>query len=579
MLKEYRSLLPYYKKYAPSYGAGLLFLGLTDTGLLLIPPFLKKGINLISQGEVSLPLVGALMLKMIGVAAAVALSRFFWRYFIIGSSRKIEKEFRARVHDHLMTMDKTWFSQWKTGDIMARLTNDMTAVRRASGIALVAFMDGLFMTIAILWILFNRYPRLTAILILPLPLITLMVLLAGKALSGRFRKVQDHFSALTASIQEKLNGIRLIKTFTKEEESLAHFSRDNENYIQANISLIRLWGLIQPMVAFLSGLTLCLLLFFGGKRVILGTLLPGDFVALMSYLAMLSWPMIGVGFMVNLLQRGAASLKRINGILNTPPHIKNRENPQKIREFKTLEVKNLHFSYPHSPSPVLKGINLKLEQGQSLGILGPTGSGKSTLLSLLPRILESPREQIFLNGKPIHNLELSSLRQSLSLIPQETFLFSATIKQNILYGKPNASEKELKNVIRTACLEQELKLFPKGLDTPIGEKGISLSGGQKQRIALARALLANPPVLILDDALSAVDTGTEEKILRFFFKKRSGKTNILISHRVSTLRNTSKIIVLEGGKISQEGCHENLIKQKGLYARIYKLQSLEENAS
>jgi ATP-binding cassette subfamily B protein len=330
-----------------------------------------------------------------------------------------------------------------------------------------------------------------------------------------------------------------------------------------------------PLTGFLTGLTACLLLFFGGRMVIWGELNPGDFVAVMAYLGMLAWPMVGAGFTVNLIQRGAASLQRINQILDEKAEIRNVPNPLKVDPFKELEIQNLDFHY--GEDPIINDLSLKITAGETLGVLGRTGSGKSTLINLLPRILESPRGSILYNGMEIHNLELSSLRKSILLIPQEAFLFSASILENILLGKKDATEKEVQEVIEMTTLDRDLKNFPNGVDTQVGEKGISLSGGQKQRIALARALIANPQVLILDDALSAVDTKTEEFILSRFFARREGLTSILISHRVSTLMNAGNIIVLEKGRISQKGTHQDLIQQKGLYQSIYKLQSLDKS--
>jgi len=573
MLKEYRTLLPYYRKYRYRYIAGLICLLITNGGQLLIPQYIKKTLNLLSSGNPDPQNILRLVSGMAGIALIIAVGRFFWRYFLHGASRKIEKNLRAQIFEHLLLMSTSFFNRHKTGDIMARMTNDMKAVRMASGMALVAFVDGVFMTLAILWILFTRYPHLAFVTILPLPVITVIVLLAGSLLGEKFRQVQERFSDLTSRVQETLSGIRVIKTFSRESSSIRSFAKDNDHYIEANISLIKIWGLMHPVNSFLTGLSACLLLYFGGRMVIWGDLNPGDFVAVMAYLGMLAWPMQGAGFTVNLIQRGAASLKRINKILDEPVEISNIDEPLEIEDFRELTIGNLNFKY--DSEPVLNSLSLGLRAGETLGILGRTGSGKSTLINLLPRLLESPEGSIKYNNKNIHDIELSSLRKAILLIPQETFLFSDTILANLKLGKKNASQDEIDNVIQLTTLDRDLKNFPGGLETQIGEKGITLSGGQKQRIALARAILADPQILILDDALSAVDTKTEEAILNGFFRKREGKTNILISHRVSTLLNADRIIVLENGRIVQSGLHDELIMVPGLYQKIYKLQSLD----
>ncbi|MDC7235780.1 MAG: ABC transporter ATP-binding protein, partial [Spirochaetales bacterium] len=535
MLKEYRTLFPYYRQYSSQYIGGILFLILTNAGQLLIPQYMKRTLNLLSSGDFRQDEILSLVLTMCLIALIIAAGRFFWRKFIIGASRKIEKNLRQQIFHHLLSMSSSFFGKHKTGDLMARMTNDMKAVRMASGMALVAFTDGVFMTIAILWILFSQYPRLAAVTIIPLPVITLMVLFFGSFLGDMFRNVQERFSDLSSRVQESLSGIRVIKTFRKEESALRSFDSDNKNYIDANISLVKIWGLMMPIVGFLTGITACLLLFFGGRMVIYGTMEAGDFVAVMSYLGMLTWPMIGAGFTVNLIQRGAASLKRINAILNITPEIRNCEQPETVTPFRSLSVRDLVFSFDDNGGQnVIRNLNFDLNAGETVGILGRTGSGKSTLVNLFPRILDSPPGSIQYNGRNIQELELSQLRKALSIIPQETFLFSATIEENIRLGADSAGPDELDEVVRLTTLDRDLKNFPLGLATQVGEKGVSLSGGQKQRIALARALLSRPQVLILDDALSAVDTKTEEYILSRFFQERKGYSNILISHRVST---------------------------------------------
>ncbi len=574
MLKEYRTLKPYYRDYRFHYLGGLFFLTLTNGGQLLTPQFIRLALNHVTEGAIDLSFVGKLVLLMIGLSFLIGGGRFLWRKFIMGSSRRIESRLREQLFYHLTTMDAAFFGRHKTGDIMALMTNDMNAIRMASGMALVAFTDGLFMTVAIVVILFSQYPRIALLTIIPLPILTLLVLLGGIFLRERFKQVREDYARVSTKVQESLSGIRVIKTFGKEEKFLQDFERINEGYIRSNLSLVKTWGLMMPLVGFLTGLTSCLLLLFGGEMVILGELGAGDFVAVLSYLGMLAWPLMGAGWTVNLLQGGAASLKRINAILEEKPRITSPPQPAKIEVFQSLELKNLDFSY--GQGPLFEDLSLEIKEGMTLGILGKTGGGKSTLVNLLPRILESPRGTIRLNGRDIHDLDLSELRRMVHLIPQDSFLFSASIEENIRLGVPEGREEELQDLLDLTALKRDLKHFPRGLATEVGEKGVSLSGGQKQRVALTRALLLDPQVLILDDALSAVDTKTEEQILRAFFTRRRGKTNIIISHRVSTLMNADQIIVLERGKICQAGSHRELITQEGLYQSIYKLQSLDD---
>ncbi len=548
---------------------------MTDAGQLYIPQFIKQAVNTISEGNPDRNDILWLMLQMVLVAFVISAGRFFWRFFIHGASRRIETKLRERIFQHLLLLSSSFYGRNKTGDLMARMTNDMKAVRMASGMAFVAFTDGLFMAVAILLILIINYTKLALITIIPFPFITLIVLLAGRLLGHRFKRVQDSYSVISDRVQELISGIRVVKTFRKEKHFLDLFSKDNDDYWAANISLTKIWGFIFPIVMFLSGITVSLLLYFGGKEVILGELQPGDFVAVLSYLGMLTWPMMGAGFTVNIIQRGGASLKRINQVLSAEPDIVDCPDPVKVPPLVSMKISGLAYRFETSSVPVISGLNLEIESGSTLGILGRTGSGKTTLIRLLPRILELSEGSILYNDIPIQKLELSQLRSAISMVPQETILFSRTIRENIIFARNEASQEELDKVIYISTLERDLKNFPEGLDTLVGERGITLSGGQKQRIALARALLANPEILILDDALSAVDTKTEEFILNQLMKERKGKTNILISHRVSTLQVADNILVLENGRIIQYGSHQHLLKEDGLYRKIHTLQSLE----
>jgi ATP-binding cassette subfamily B protein len=576
MFKAYKTLIPYMRRYRWYYVGGILCLVVTSGGQLLIPQFIRVAIDTIVAGDFELSRVGIFMLQLVGVAAVIAIGRFGWRFFLHGASRRIEKELRGQLFSHLLTLSPGFYGRNRTGDIMARSTNDMNAIRTATGMALVSFIDGLFMTIAILVILFSQNARLALITILPLPLITVLIITVGRMVSGLFKQVQEGFSILSEQTQEAISGVRVIKSFVKEGYFVNRFSDANDNYRSRNMAYIKVWGLFGPVVTFLSGLTTLLLLRFGGAAVAVGTISAGDFVATMSYLEMLIWPMLGAGFTVNMLARGAASLTRINAILDEEPEI--QSPPQAIREVpsRSIEVRDLTFRYPEAESPTLHDLSLSIPEGTLVGVLGRTGAGKSTLVETFPRLLDPPQGTVFMGGRDIHDYDIHALRSQFGVVPQDTFLFSATIRENIAFGLDNPSDETIRRVADISTISRDISTFSQGWDTPVGERGVSLSGGQKQRVAISRALALDPPILIFDDALSAVDTESEEQILSELLEYRRGRTNIVISHRVSTLRRADLILVLEEGRVAQQGTHDSLMQEDGFYQEIYELQRLEE---
>jgi ATP-binding cassette, subfamily B, multidrug efflux pump len=576
MLKEYRTLVPYFRRFTPRYLAGFFFLMLTDAGQLYIPQLMRSVIDHIASGSVHLPAVGRTVLEMILIAFLIALGRFGWRYFIHGSSRNIERLLRARLFSHLLGLSPSFYGRTSTGDLMARATGDMHHVRMASGMGFVALFDGLFMTLFILLIIFGQFPQLALIVLAPFPLITALVLGMGRMLGRRFKAVQEGYALLSSHVQEALSGILVLKAFVREEANLATFMGKNEEYKQRNLALVRIWGFFFPLIGFLGGVVTLLLLRFGGFSVLDGGMSPGDFVAAMSYLGMLIWPMLGMGFTVNILERGGAALARINMILNEQPEIRTLPGAVEQKASGDIEVRNLSFSYPGAREPVLEDISFTVSKGTTLGVLGRTGSGKSTLIRLLPRLLDTPSGSIFIGGRDVREYALPSLRSSFGIVPQETFLFSADVSENIAFGVDDAPREAVLAAAEASTISRDIKLFPRGYQTEVGERGITLSGGQKQRIAISRALLSEPEFLIFDDALASVDTSTEEKILEGFLELRSGKTNILISHRVSTLKFADSIVVLDKGRVVQSGTHWELMQQEGFYAEIASLQRLEE---
>jgi len=575
MLKTFRSLGPYLKKYSGFYILGILALLGTAGGQILIPQFIRRAIDLIATGSFTAGGVLTIMGGMIGVAAGIAVCRYGWRISIQNASRKIEAELREDYFNRLLTLSSSFFGEHKTGDLMARATNDIQAVRMATSMALVAAFDGFFMTVSILILLFIKYPRLTLLTIIPLPIITILILGFGSVIGDRFKKVQEGFSKLSDQAQEVFSGIRVVKSFVKEKYFLRKFAAANEDYQVRNLQLVRLWGIFFPLVTFLSGITTIVLLRVGGGMVMTGEISPGDFVAVLAYLKMLIWPMLGAGFTVNLLQRGAASLGRINNVLHANPDIESPEEGYPEPADGDIAIRNLTYAYPGIENPVLKDISFTIARGSILGILGRTGCGKSTLLKLLPRILNPPAGTVFLDGRDVLEYDLAALRRTFGSVPQDSFLFSMSLKDNIGFGLEDKNEEVINRVAEVSTINRDAKDFYAGFATMVGERGITLSGGQKQRVAISRALAVEANILVFDDALSAVDTETEEKILKELLEYRKGKTSIIVSHRVSTLSSADRIIVLDEGRIVQEGTHEELMCVEGFYQEVYTLQSFD----
>lgn len=578
MLKEFRTLIPYIRKRIPQYLAGLFFLLITNGGQLYLPQLLRRAIDTIASGSFTLNDMLPIVLLMMGIAVLIAIGRYFWRYFLGGASRRIEAELRERLFVHLQALSSTFYGKAKTGDLMARMTNDMRAVRQASGFALVSFVDGFFMTIAILIIMLSRNPRLTLLAISPLPVITIGVIFFGRLIGEQFRLVQEGFSTLSDMTQESLTGIRVLKTFVKESTFGKRFLEKNVDYSNRNMVLIRTWGVLFPAVGLLAGITSLIMILLGGRAVIEGTLSPGEFTAFLAYLQMLIWPMLGAGFTINLIQRAGASLGRINRILEEEPDIQSPPAEQAVRKPTRgeISIRNLSYSYPGTEKEVLKDFSIDIPPGSILGILGKTGSGKSTLVQLLPRILDPPPGTVFVDDLDVRSYDLTVLRNLVSTVPQETFLFSTSIRDNIAFGSRNGDDELVREVAAISTIERDFSTFPDGSETVVGERGITLSGGQKQRVAISRALASNAAIYIFDDSLSSVDTETEDAILRGLLPFLKGKSLIVISHRISTLKTAARIVVLEDGRIAQLGTHEELLGQKGFYADIYRLQQLEE---
>jgi ATP-binding cassette subfamily B protein len=497
---------------------------------------------------------------------------------------------RDRLFEHLLTLSYDFYQENKIGDLMARATNDLGAVRMAIGMGLVALVDGTVMASSILVIIFIQAPRTAALAVMPLPLITLLILMFGHIVGKLFRRAQETYSAMSDTVQETFAGIRVIKSFVKEWWFIKKFADANDNDREANMALVRVFGFFFPFISFLSGLTTLILLLVGGSRVVEGLMSPGELVVLFSYLQMLIWPLMGAGFMVNIIQRGLVGLGRVNEVMKTRPSISSPENPKtpepvvnhKKEMVNVIEIRNLSFAYPGG-TPVLEDINLTIEEGTMVGILGRTGSGKSTLIKTLIRMVDPPGGTVLVKGVEVGAWDLRELRRVFGVTPQDSYLFSDSIKLNIGYGLEDPGDDRIARAAALSAIDRDLAGFSHGWDTLIGERGLTLSGGQKQRVAISRAVIVAPELLILDDALSAVDVETEKRILKALLEVRRERTLrgramtiIVISHRVSTLRNADRVLVLDKGRMVEYGSPRELAARGGYYARTAALQRLEQ---
>jgi len=556
---------------------GLIALLIVDVLQLFIPRVIKYAIDDLTLGTVSHSRLLVYGLEVFLLALGIGSLRYVWRYFLLGAARRIEKALRDRLFTHLQTLSLSYFSHTKVGDLMAHATNDIEAVRMAMSMGVVFLVDTIILGVLTIFFMVYIHPKLTLFAILPMPFITLITLLFSRTIHHRFEMVQKAFASLTERVREAIAGIRVIKAYVLEERERKKLSQLSQDYIQRNLNVIKVWGMFFPIILFLSNLSMAIVLYWGGKLTILESISTGDFVAFMSYLGLLAWPMMALGWGVNVIQRGGASMDRLNRIFEETPEIFDtpmavQRTPLKGR----IDVKGLTFSAGNGENSLLRDISLTVNEGERMVMAGRTGSGKTIFCNLLARMLESPKGYLFFDGIEIHEIPLEVLRKSIGYVPQDTFLFSDTIRENIAFGKIDATDKEIEEAARLAQIYDEVMDFPEGMNTVIGERGITLSGGQRQRIAIARAILMNPPILLLDDALSSVDIQTEERVLEGLEKFLRGKTSILITHRIAPLRRADQIIVLEEGQVAEVGDHKTLLAKGGIYTDLYWQSQLEE---
>lgn len=541
---------------------------------LIIPRILKYAIDSLVGGNAQHGLLLKYALYIVLIALTIGIFRFFWRYFIAGTARRIERNLRLRLFSHLENLGMKFHSNTRVGDLMAHATNDVEAVRRTVGMGIIIGTDILVLgSLSIVFMVLINL-KLTLIALIPFPLLIFVVLKFGKLIHKRFEEVQAGFSNLSSCVEESVRGIRVVRGYNQERGEIKKFLTISRDYIKRNINLIKVWGFFFPIIFFFANLSIWIILRYGGVGVITATISMGDFVAFQSYLMILVWPMIAIGWVVNMVQRGSASMGRINKLFETPLEIKDT-GKAKIKKIRgVVDIKSVYFSY--NGRPIIKNISLHAEPGKKIGIVGGIGSGKSTLVTLIARLYEVERGDIMLDSMPIKEIPLETLRRSIGFVPQDVFLFSDTIRENIRFGNPYATGDEIVEAVRLCGLSDEIEKFPNGLDTVVGERGIALSGGQRQRVTLTRSIIKKPSILILDDALSSVDTEKEAEIidnLSDFLKER---TTFIVSHRLKSLIDADEIIVLQDGKIIERGIHQELIKMNGFYANLFRLQQLEE---
>jgi ATP-binding cassette subfamily B protein len=581
MMSSLDLIRPYFREHRYRILAGLLSLIVVDVLQLFVPRIVKAVVDDLTQLRASADGLLRYALMIAAIALLIGLFRYLWRFWLLGTSRRIEEGLRNRLFAHLQTLSASYFGRVKTGDLMAHATNDIQQVRMAAGMGLVALNDAVVLGAAAIAFMAYINLRLTLFVLIPMPFIVVGTKIFSRTMHKRYQDVQAAFADLTEVVRERLAGIRVIKAYRREAMETARVRDISRGYIRKNLGLVRVTGSFYPMMVLLANLSLAIVLYLGGRQTITWTISPGDFVAFISYLGLLTWPMMALGWVTNLIQRGRASLDRIGAILESQSEIVDKPGAVSLtRAAGRIQFENVVFSYPaagqSNRAPVLDQIHFQLEPGQTLGIVGPPGSGKTTLLNLLPRLYDVHGGQIRLDGRDIRDIRLQDLRAHMATVPQEPFLFGGSIRDNIAFGNRRIRNADLMRAAREAAVYDTIQSLPAGFDTIVGERGIMLSGGQKQRIALARAFLCRRPIFILDDPISQVDFETGSEIIRTLKTMADSHTVLIASHRLSAVRHADHLIVLQNGRIIEAGTHADLLEHDGYYAQTYRLQEIEE---
>jgi ATP-binding cassette subfamily B multidrug efflux pump len=576
MLHRLRPLKPYLARYKKHFVVGFTTLLITQIVGITIPLIIKSGIDDLSLRvpRSQLLFLGGLL---VGAALLKAFFQFWMRWILIGISRDVEYDLRNDLFSHLMTLSPRYYTVTRTGDLMSKLTNDLNAVRNMVGPGVMYSANTVVAGIATIGLMIHLDWRLTVLTLIPLPLASVGVKYFGQRIHDRFEKIQAMYSEVTEKVRENLAGVRVIRTFCQEAAESDQFDKMNLEFVEKNKALIWITSFLWPALTLLFAIAFMLIMVVGGGHVISGRISVGAFTAFNIYLTYLIWPIIALGWVTNLVQRGMASLERLNTIFVVQPEIDDRDVPEHPLTALRGEIEFRDLTFGYNGKTILKHINLRIPAGKTVAVVGATGSGKSTLVSLIPRLYDaSDASMVLIDGVPVRQIPLKTLRKHIGFVPQETFLFSDTIRENIKFAAPAAPEAEVERAAEISNILPDIRGFPKGFDTMVGERGLTLSGGQKQRTAISRAVIGDPRILILDDALSSVDTYTEEKILSQLTGMMAGRTTLLISHRVSTIQNADEIVVLRGGEIVERGTHEQLLALNGAYTELYNKQLIEE---